>query len=246
MKQENLSFSTDIHELYSLLKKSNHVVILTGAGFSTESGIPDFRSKGGWWKNIDPLTVATVNALEDNYDLFHEFYSFRIKALENCAPHEGHHILGRWQNKGMIAHIATQNVDELHEKGGSSSVDHLHGTILSYRCHECQSEASKIEFLKKESCSHCSGKLRPNVTLFGEALPDQAWKHSLRQIQQADLVIVIGTSLQVYPVNQLPTMTRGKTVYINKEVNDEHTFFDLVIKGSAKETLMKVDQLFEK
>lgn len=230
-------------ELLFQLMKSNYTVVLTGAGMSTESGIPDFRSRSGWWRSIDPLTVATVDALENNYDLFHEFYSFRVKALENCFPHEGHQILAKWQRKELIYHVATQNVDALHEAGGSVNVDHLHGSILKYRCHDCGDEASKQQFLNKENCSFCGGKLRPNVVLFGETLPEVAWNNSLYHIQQADLILVIGTSLQVYPVSQLPSMTKGKTVYINKDVSDNQANFDLVIEGSAKDTLVQVDQM---
>lgn len=232
-------------ELSIILKNSNHTVVLTGAGMSTESGIPDFRSPSGWWRNIDPLTVATIDALRNNYDLFHEFYSFRVNALENCLPHEGHIILGKWQKQGLIHHIATQNVDELHEAGGCENVDHLHGSILSFRCHMCRREVIKEQFLNKESCSFCRGKLRPNVVLFGETLPEHAWNRTLRNIQDADLVIVIGTSLQVYPVAQLPSMTKGKTVLINKEIGRLRSSFDVVIEASAKETLIEVDELFD-
>lgn len=234
----------EIFELYFQLMESKHTVFLTGAGMSVESGIPDFRSETGWWKNINPLTVATIDALEDNYDLFHEFYSTRIKALETCNPHEGHQIIAELQRKGFINRITTQNVDALHEAGGSENIDHLHGSILTYRCHECGNKANKQQFLEKESCSFCHGKLRPNVVLFGESLPEFAWNNALSHIQQADLVIVIGTSLKVYPVSQLPSMTKGKTVYINKEVSDHQSFFDLVIEGSARDTLVQVDKLF--
>ncbi|WP_328703099.1 NAD-dependent deacylase [Alkalihalobacterium elongatum] len=237
------TITDEIFELYEALYASIHTVVLTGAGMSVESGIPDFRSKSGWWKNIDPLTVATVEALEENYDLFHEFYTVRLKTLGGCKPHEGHHILGKWEKKGLVHEIATQNVDGFHTMASSSQVDQLHGSIRTFRCHQCGSEASLDQFINKESCSLCNGKLRPNVVLFGEMLPEQAWNNALNHMQRANLVIVIGTSLKVYPVSQLPQMTNGKTIYINKEVNDLHSFFDLTIEGSAKETLSSVDQL---
>ncbi|MDE5413242.1 SIR2 family NAD-dependent protein deacylase [Alkalihalobacterium chitinilyticum] len=232
-----------IDELYHALVESNHTVVLTGAGMSVESGIPDFRSKSGWWKNIDPLTVATVDALEEDYDLFHEFYSTRLQTLGDCRPHDGHRILAKWEQKNLVHEVATQNVDELHMMAGSKQVDQLHGSIRTFRCHQCGSSASFEQFKNKESCSICNGQIRPNVVLFGEMLPEDAWNSALHHIERAELVIVIGTSLQVYPVSQLPQMTQGKTVYINKEVNDHHSFFDLIIEGSAKETLIAVDQL---
>ncbi|WP_245741934.1 SIR2 family NAD-dependent protein deacylase [Anaerobacillus arseniciselenatis] len=232
-----------IVQLAKLIKTSTHTVVLTGAGMSTESGIPDFRSRSGWWKNIDPLTVATVEALQSNYELFHQFYSARIEALAKCKPHEGYQMLANWEQNGLLHRVATQNVDGFHHQAGNRHVDELHGSILTYRCQQCEKEASKQAFIDKKHCSSCDGKLRPNVVLFGETLPEEAWNNALYHIQKADLVIVIGTSLQVYPVSQLPTMTNGTTVCINKEVGVEQSFFDLVIEGSAKETLVNVNQL---
>ncbi|MFC4770161.1 SIR2 family NAD-dependent protein deacylase [Effusibacillus consociatus] len=107
-------------QLAKWIRESSYTVILTGAGMSTESGIPDFRSQNGWWRNIDRRTVATVEALHDNYSLFHEFYSRRIEALEQMSPHQGHHILAEWERRGLIQCVATQNVDGLHQGGRDS------------------------------------------------------------------------------------------------------------------------------
>ena len=241
-----LCFSKEVVTLSEMIRNSSHVVVLTGAGMSVESGVPDFRSRSGWWRNIDPLTVATVEALESTYDLFHEFYSVRIKRLESILPHEGHEILAKWEKLRFVQRVSTQNVDGLHFAAGSTKVDQLHGSIRTYRCNSCGIEASREQFLNKESCLKCGGKLRPNVVLFGEMLPEQDWNNALTNIQQADVVVVIGTSLQVYPVSQLPSMTNGKKVYINKEVaGGFDQLFDLVIEGSARETLMNVDQLLD-
>ncbi|MED3663008.1 SIR2 family NAD-dependent protein deacylase [Ureibacillus terrenus] len=225
------------------LRSSKKTVVLTGAGMSTESGVPDFRSASGWWTKTDLQKVATVDALEFNYPLFHEFYSMRIRLLEKCAPHEGHHILAKWEKDGILHRIATQNVDGFHFQAGSKCVDELHGSIYTFRCHSCGQSASKESFLAKERCGHCQGYLRPNVVLFGEMLPEKAWQNALSNIQSADLVIVIGTSLEVYPVNQLPMMTKGKKVYINKEIASHASYFDCILEGKAKEVLIKLDEL---
>lgn len=236
-------YSQKIVKLAEWLQQANHTTILTGAGMSTESNIPDFRSKEGWWKNIDPLMVATTEALANNYDLFHEFYSVRLKALEGCSPHKGHDILADWERKGFIQAIATQNVDGLHPDAGSRNVYELHGSIHKIRCQSCGINASIEQFYSKVACSHCGGKLRPGVVLFGEILPEDIWSASLSHIRKSDLVIVIGTSLEVYPASQLPQMTEGKTVYINIESNVHGTDFDLVINGKAGEVLGQVDDL---
>ncbi|KOS68557.1 NAD-dependent deacetylase [Lysinibacillus contaminans] len=228
-----------IEQLSEWLKVSQNTVVLTGAGMSTESGIPDFRSASGWWQNIDPRTVATVEALERNYPLFHEFYKMRIENLEKVAPHEGHEILAEWERQGLISLVATQNVDGFHQLAGSQNVEELHGSIRTIRCHRCGKRAEMAAFLQKQSCS-CSGKLRPNVVLFGENLPQASWKKVIDSIEEADLVVVIGTSLEVYPVNQLPSMTNGKTVYINLDTAKQVIQFDLIIKGKVKEVLEQV------
>jgi NAD-dependent deacetylase len=230
-----------VRQLAEWLKQSKNTVVLTGAGMSTESGIPDFRSKDGWWRNIDPATVANVQALEENYDLFYEFYCARLAALKGCEPHEGHYILGEWERKGLIERVATQNVDGFHRKAGNKAVDELHGSIHEVRCQRCGEPAAEKDFCVMRPCSQCGGKLRPGIVLFGEVLPEQAWNQALEAIQQADVVLVIGTSLQVYPVNQLPRMTTGKLVYINREVNGYEQDFDLILEGSAKELLQQID-----
>lgn len=229
-----------IELLSEWLQSSNNTVILTGAGMSTESGIPDFRSTSGWWNNIDPRTVATTEALARNYSLFHEFYKMRIENLEKVAPHEGHQILADWEKRGIVSLIATQNVDGFHQLAGSQRIEELHGSIRSVRCHRCEKVAPMESFFHKESCAQCGGKLRPNVVLFGENLPQVSWNNAMEAIRAAELVLVIGTSLEVYPVNQLPMMTKGKTAYINLDIAHHAVQFDLTIEGKVKEVLQKL------
>jgi NAD-dependent deacetylase len=238
----NVCFPEEV-TLANWLQNSNYTTLLTGAGMSTESNIPDFRSKDGWWRKIDPRTVATTEALKNQYDLFHEFYSMRLKGLKNCAPHKGHEILAAWERKGLIQAICTQNVDHFHTIAENQTVYELHGSIHNIRCENCSKKASVQDFLNKEICSHCGGKLRPGVVLFGEKLPENAWSASLSHIRKSDLVIVIGTSLEVYPVSELPQMTNGKTVYINAEVDVHGPTFDLAINGKSGEVLRRVDEL---
>lgn len=118
----------DIKLLANWITDSDSVVVLTGAGMSTESGIPDFRSKKGWWREIDPTTVSTTEAFHNQYELFHEFYSMRMKDIENFKPHQGHYILSKWEEKGLIQTVATQNVDGFHKLAGSRNVYELHGS----------------------------------------------------------------------------------------------------------------------
>lgn len=222
--------------------QSNSTVILTGAGMSTESGIPDFRSRTGWWKNIDPRTVASVESMQQNYVLFREFYQMRIQSLANCVPHRGHEILASWEARGLLTLIATQNVDRFHQLAGNEAVAELHGNIVTIRCQVCGKPLPLGHFMDNAVCTYCNGQLRPNVVLFGETLPQEEWNRSLKEIQGADLVIVIGTSLEVYPVNQLPAMSKGKLVYINLDVAGNNRNFDLILQGTAGEVLAEVDK----
>lgn len=230
--------------LASLIKKSESTVVLTGAGMDTESNIPDFRSKSGWWKKIDPSTVASVATLQQNYPLFHEFYSMRIKMLEDVKPHKGHHILADLEQKGLIKSIATQNVSGLHRQAGSETVYELHGSITTIRCNYCNHRAELKDFLAKKDCNVCGkSALRPNVILFGEYLPQEAWSLAENDIRQCDLLIVIGTSLKVSPVNQLPMLAPGKVALINNEDISSGYKFDLKIIGKAKEVLEELSSI---
>jgi NAD-dependent deacetylase len=232
-----------INTLAEWMQNSKHTVVLTGAGMSTESGLPDFRSKSGWWKQMDPTTVATSEAVKHNYDVFQEFYAYRIEMLSSKAPHRGHELLAEWEGRGLVHLIATQNVDGFHKRAGNKRVEELHGQIHTVRCNRCRQPGEMADFLEKKPCSKCGDKLRPNVVLFGEMLPQDAWRAALNAIEKADLVIVIGTSLQVYPFNQLPTMTRGKVAIVNMEATDMDAMFHLVIHGKAGDTLQELENL---
>ncbi len=223
------------------IKESDNTIVFTGAGMSTESGIPDFRSKDGLWRGIDPMKVACIDAIRKNYDLFHQFYKERVENLEKCIPHIGYDILAKWEGQGLINRIITQNVDGFHERAGNTNVYCLHGSINSFRCSQCDQPASKEDFINKEPCSKCGGLLRPGVVLFGEALDQDILNKAINEIKKADLVIVIGTSLMVYPVNMLPSMSKGRKVYINKEISHEE--FDLDIPAMAGQILLELEQI---
>ncbi|SDO87260.1 NAD-dependent protein deacetylase, SIR2 family [Paenibacillus sp. yr247] len=234
-----------LFELAQMLCTSNYTVVLSGAGMSTESGLPDFRSKDGWWRRIDPHLVANIETLEDNYELFREFYTYRIETVEQYSPHVGHQVLAKWEKEGLLHGIATQNVDGFHMAAGNRHVSELHGNLRSIRCNQCGREAEVSRFLSKESCMVCQGKLRPNIVLFGERLSEIAWAQAMEWFQAAELVIVIGTSLQVAPANQLPQLTSGKIAYLNMENSKESNRFDITIQGKAQKLLVQLDEMIQ-
>ncbi len=227
-----------INQLASLMKLSKSTVILTGAGMDTESNIPDFRSKGGWWRQRDPRLVASIDNFYENYPLFHEFYTDRIKQLEKIKPHEGHYILARLERQGLIESIATQNIAGLHNIAGNKKIYELHGNIRKVHCHNCKQKASLISFLNKKTCTNCGHHaLRPSLTLFGERLPQDSWNKAIRDIEDSSLLLVIGTSLEVSPVNQLPTLTNGKSILINRENINRGYNFEFKLLASAGKIL---------
>lgn len=230
--------------LDELMGKSMSTVVFTGAGMDTESNIPDFRGKDGWWKNIDPRLVASIDTFHENYTLFQEFYSMRLKLLEDIKPHEGHYVLADLQKRGIIKSIVTQNVAGLHQIAGSKKVYELHGSIKTVRCNNCNHDAKLEDFLNKKSCTLCGKNLlRPDVVLFGEALPSKAWALAEKDINNCDLLIVIGTSLEVYPANQFPRLAKGKTVLINYEDIGFDYEFDIKLIGKAKEVLEELSKI---
>lgn len=231
-----------IGKLAKWLRKSKYTVVLTGAGMSTESGIPDFRSKDGLWRKMDPMKLASTSTLEKDYDTFHEFYKVRWQKLSGCKPHKGYHILVKWEEKGLIDSIVTQNVDDFHLAAGSKKVYRLHGSLNEFRCSSCSNPANRKDFMDKITCSKCGGNLRPGIVLFGEGLPEEELYGAINEMEKADLVIVIGTSLTVFPVSQLPDITRGKKVYINREI-PRNSNFDLNFQETAGELLQKIDDI---
>ncbi|NLM46062.1 MAG: NAD-dependent deacylase [Firmicutes bacterium] len=227
-------------ELAAMLLGAKYTVVLTGAGMDTESNIPDFRGKNGLWRNYDPRIVADISTFQQNYDLFHEFYTERFAAMKQVEPHPGHYILADWEQRGLIKAIATQNISGLHAKAGSKKVFELHGNTREIFCNSCGKPATEQELLAKQPCSYCKRyALRPNIVFFGEPLPPVVWDSAIAEIKRSDLLLVIGTSLEVSPVNQLPYLAEGKQVLINNEDRSAGYSFDLVLLGSAGDILQR-------
>ncbi|MFX3627779.1 MAG: NAD-dependent deacetylase [Ectobacillus sp.] len=233
----------EVAALADWIANSVYTVVLTGAGMSTESGVPDFRSQRGLWTKYDPFTVSHIDTLEKDYGAFQEFYSYRMRELKKVKPNAGHRVLARWQKHDIVKYLATQNVENLHQRAGSVNVAHLHGGLEMIRCHICHSAASKEAFIEKELCMACGGQLRPDIVLFGEPLPQDIWHAAFQEIEKSDLLLIIGTSLQVAPVNQLPRAAGGRVALINLDETPFDSEFDLVIRGKAAEVLLETDKL---
>ena len=220
--------------LKNLLENSKYTVVFTGAGMSTESGLPDFRSATkGLWKVKNPSEYASTNALYNNRNEFTEFYRMRIENLLKFEPHKGHYILADLEKRGIVKSIITQNVDGYHKKAGSQNVIELHGRLYELFCISCGAKYPCKRYLEKEGekCS-CGGFIRPSVVLFGEGLPEDEMDKAYDETIKADLFIVLGSSLVVSPANQFPLIAKrngAKLAIINMESTIMDRYFDVVI-----------------
>jgi NAD-dependent deacetylase len=199
--------TNDAAELARLLRTSGRAVVFTGAGMSTESGLPDFRSAGGLWRNRRFEELASRESLATRYDEFVAFYRWRMQMLTEHEPHAGHRVVADWQRRGLVEALITQNVDGYHTAAGARDALELHGTLRLVRCETCDVEATAAQFLAPagEACA-CGGRRRPNVVLFGEALPEATLSAAVEASRRARLFIVLGSSLLVSPANLLPQM----------------------------------------
>jgi NAD-dependent deacetylase len=243
MNLESIDHLKNLQGLANLIKESSRIVILTGAGMDTESNLPDFRSDTGLWKTLNPIEMSHVDTFLGRYDAFQDFYKSRLLELDKSVPHEGHRVLARLEkNKDLV--ILTQNVSGLHRLAGSTKVLELHGSLSAFYCHTCSVPVDKDAFLNKENCHLChTASLRPDIVLFGENLPVDVWDAAMDYVQRSDLFLVIGTSLTVYPVNQMGHLAPHKKVYINGEVDYAKHLFDLCIEGRIEETLIALETL---
>ncbi len=201
--------------LAELIRGARSVVALTGAGISVPSGIPDFRSpQAGLWENVDPMEVAHISAFRNDPERFWRFYGERFQTLEEKLPNGAHAALSRLERAGLLDGVITQNVDRLHAKAGTETLIEVHGTIDHASCLSCGGRYGSVDVRARQRddgagiprCD-CGLPLKPGVVLFGELLPESALARAEELAAGADLMLCVGTSLEVYPVAQLPMLT---------------------------------------
>jgi len=207
--------SQGVVALAELIREAGSVVALTGAGISVPSGIPDFRTpRTGLWENVDPMEVAHIDVFHRDPERFWRFYGERFQSLEDKRPNRAHFALVELERAGLLDAVITQNIDRLHAAAGTRELVEVHGTIAHSSCLTCRSTFS-IELVQKRMredgagvprCD-CGEALKPDVVLFGEYLPADALTRAEGLARDADLMLCIGSSLEVYPVAQLPAVT---------------------------------------
>lgn len=218
-------------------------IVLTGAGISTESGIPDFRSPTGIWAQYDPLEVATIDAFLADPAKVWEFYALRLDILGKAQPNDGHRALADLEVRGFVRAVVTQNIDRLHTRAGSRTVIEVHGSIATSSCLACGTIVPfehVIELLPLPSCPKCGRVLKPDVVMFGELLPEAAVAEAVRLAGEAGLLLVVGSSLEVYPIAGLPFETLangGEIAIVNRSATQYDSRAAVTIDGGAGETL---------
>ena len=238
--------AAEAEQLAELIRNRQPCVVLTGAGVSTESGIPDFRSAEGIWAQYDPMEVASIWGFERDPEAVWEFYGRRLDVLADAKPNPAHHALAELERRGLVAALVTQNVDTLHEQAGSGNVVEVHGSIRSASCPRCGTRVRREEVatrLPVPACEACGATLKPDVVMFGEAMPVRETERAFELARGAALLLVVGSSLEVYPVAALPdeTLAAGGALAI---VNHGPTPYDsqatLKIDASAGDLLAAV------
>jgi len=212
-----VAISAHAERLAGLLRDAERAVVLTGAGVSVPSGIPDFRSpRTGLWENVDPMEVAHIDAWRRDPDRFWRFYGDRFASLIDKQPNEAHLALAELERRGLIKGVITQNIDRLHRLAGTQRLIEVHGSIDWSVCMQCGGKVSLervVEQLRADDgapeCSSCITPLKPDVVLFGELLPERALTEAQALALDADLIVCVGSSLEVYPVAGLPAITHG-------------------------------------
>jgi NAD-dependent deacetylase len=232
-----------VDALAELIREHRPCVVLSGAGISTESGIPDFRSRTGVWAMYDPMEYATIDAfLRDPVKVW-DFYGQRLQVLGDAEPNDGHRALAELEERGWVKAVITQNIDRLHERAGSRALVEVHGSIRTSSCLDCGTVvplADVVELLPVPQCPTCGRVLKPDVVMFGELLPATQIARAQQLACDAGVLLVVGSSLEVYPVAGLPLETLangGRLALVNRGSTPFDARASVVIEGGTGETL---------
>ncbi len=235
-----------VEQLNAMIQKSNNIVFFGGAGVSTESGIPDFRSVDGLYNqkyDYPPETILSHTFYRKKPEEFYRFYRDKMLCL-SAKPNAAHKKLAKWEQEGKLKAVITQNIDGLHQAAGSKVVLELHGSVLRNYCEECGAFYDADYILHSQGVPQCScgGAIKPDVVLYEEGLNQQTLQDSIRYIMEADVLIVGGTSLAVYPAAGLIDYYKGdKLVLINKTPTPKDNLADLIVQGSIGEIFSQLD-----
>lgn len=245
MNEEAIAMRDQLRPVADLLRQSNNVVVFTGAGISTESGIPDYRGPDGVWKTNRIPTIDDTRDDQESREQHWQERRRRFPEMRAKQPNAGHDAIVRLERDGRVSAIVTQNIDGLHQKAGSNpeTIFELHGSSHRIRCMSCGREYTAEEIHERleqgetdPRCSHCGSVLRTSTILFGESLPEETLRRAVEASAGADVMLVVGSSLVVKPASQLPVVARkrgARLVIVNREPTPLDEIAHAVIRGEA-------------
>ena len=247
-----MTYIEQVGYLAELIRGHKHVYALTGAGISTDSGIPDFRSPGtGLWEKVDPIAVSSVDVLYSNPRLFYEVGFSRFAKISFAEPNRGHHMLAKLEKLGFLKGLVTQNIDGLHAKAGSKNVWEVHGHLRTGYCLGCKKRYPFEELMLQVElkrippvCPKCSGMLRPEVVLFGDPMPSFFFELQHKIQDECDFMLIVGSSLVIYPVADLPRLV-NKIAIVNLQPTGYDHQAEVVIRENSSKVLSDLLQKLE-
>lgn len=245
-----------INDVARILSEAKYAVAFTGAGISTDSGIPDFRSeKSGLWNDYEAMQAATLAGFRRNPQAFYDWVKPLTKMILSARPNAAHCALAELEKRDLLKVVITQNIDMLHTRAGSQRVYELHGQLRQATCLHCFNvvdNAPLIEQFLKDGktplCSLCDGPMKPNVILFGEQLPVDQWLLAREAARLCDVMLVVGSSLEVAPASDLPLIAKShgaKLIYINLEATPLDHYADLIVSERAADAMPRILQALE-
>ena len=251
MPSPNHDTLAGIHQAADLIRAAQHVVVLTGAGSSTPSGVPDFRSPGsGLWNRFSPMKSATLTAFRRNPEEFYDFVRPLVSLIHQAHPNPAHLALAELEKRQFIQSIITQNIDGLHQRAGSRVVIEVHGTLNSLTCLGCYQQYSSTGFLELfieqgdiPRCPSCNNILKPDVILFEEQLPYEAWIMATQETKACDAMIIAGSSLEVFPVADLPWkayQNQAAIIVINKTPTYIDPYAQVILNGDVADIIPQI------
>ena len=234
---------SDTEEAISIIRRSRRIVALSGAGISTEAGIPDFRGPGGMWENEDLLRQLSASGFSRNPEGFYRASVELFSTIARAEPTLAHRLLVRLEQLGKLDAVVTQNIDGLHRAAGSTKVFEVHGTFRTGHCTRCGAKCEMARFYSEiESgrlgvplCGSCAAPIKPDVVLFEDMLPVDAWEGAVTAAENCDLMLVFGSSLVVYPAAELPMIaisSGARLVIVNREPTGYDTMATVVLRAS--------------
>jgi len=245
-----MSLEAEIERAAALIRNAHHAVALTGAGVSTPSGIPDFRSPDyGLWERSDPMVVASIWSFRMNPQIFYNWIRPIAETLLYAQPNPAHVAMAELEQQGCLKAIITQNVDGLHQRAGSGRVLEVHGHMRHATCIRCYKEVPAMSLVARFLATgqtplcECGGAFKPNVILMGEQLPVRVLNEAIDQMKHCDLLLIAGSSLEVVPVADLPLLAMqhgARLIIVNREPTDFDSHAELIIRGDVADVLPRI------